>query len=100
VLIATEPMTAEIFQGGERLGSSPVSLSVPEGQHVELTLKADGYKDSHVLVDGTEPSLSIKLERTSARPKTPKPVAPAPKGPPAGKRPTLGGGEIIDPWSK
>jgi hypothetical protein len=58
-----------------------------------------------VVVDGSETRQSIKLERVSTpRPRPSKPLtAPAAKPAtkqPAGKRPTLGGGEIIDPWGK
>jgi len=81
-----------------------VSVQVPEGQSVELTIKANGFKDTRVIVDGSDPSQSIKLESlTGARGKPQKPVpqkgvaAPAKPG---SKRPALGGGEIIDPWSK
>jgi eukaryotic-like serine/threonine-protein kinase len=110
VLLATEPMAAEIFKGTESLGTSPVSVSVPEGQSIELTIKAPGFKDSRLMVDGSETSQSIRLEalaaprgkpqkpsNAKATPATTKPTATKPAG---GKRPSLGGGEIIDPWSK
>jgi hypothetical protein len=72
---------------------------------VELAIRAEGFKDMRVVVDGTETRQSIKLERVpSARPRPSKPpTTPTTKPttkPPAGKRPTLGGGEIIDPWGK
>jgi eukaryotic-like serine/threonine-protein kinase len=102
VLIATEPVAAQIFLGDESLGTSPVGVSVAEGQSVELVIKADGFKDSRVVIDGSETSHSIKLERAATRAKTSKSAAPPPKPAvkPAPKRPAIGGGEIIDPWSK
>ena len=107
VLLATEPVAAEIFKGTENLGTSPVSVSVPEGQSVELTIKAAGFKETRVVVDGSDPSQSIRLESLTAvrgKPQKPGPQKPAPAKPapakPGGKRPSLGGGEIIDPWSK
>ncbi|HEX5098329.1 MAG TPA: serine/threonine-protein kinase [Polyangiaceae bacterium] len=102
VLLGTEPVAAEIFKGTEKLGTSPVSVQVPEGQSVELTIKATGFKETRVVVDGSDPSQSIKLESLAAvrgKPQKPAPTKPAPAKP-GGKRPTLGGGEIIDPWSK
>jgi hypothetical protein len=102
VLLATEPVAAEIFRGTENLGTSPVSVSVPEGQSVELTIKASGFKDTRVVVDGSDPSQSIRLESLAVvrgKPQKPAPAKPAPAKP-GGKRPSLGGGEIIDPWSK
>ena len=97
VLIAAEPGEAHIFRGVEDLGTGPLGIDVPTGQSVELTLKAAGYKDARVVIDGKQPRQVIQLERVAGRPKPQKPVAPAAK--PATKRPSLGG-EIIDPWSK
>jgi len=103
VLLATEPV-ARIFHGDEDLGMSPISVDVPEGGSVELTIKADGYKDMRAVLDGSESRQSLRLEAVAtARPKANKPQPPAQKPaqkPPAGKRPPLGGGEIIDPWGK
>ncbi len=99
VLIGAEPVSAQIFRGNDSLGASPVSVSVPEGQSIELSIRAAGFKDSRVVVDGSEPSLSIKLEPAAVRNK-PQKVPPPPKTGTPGKRPSLGGGEIIDPWSK
>jgi hypothetical protein len=108
VLLATDPMTAEIFKGTESLGTSPISVPVPEGQSVELTIKSSGFKDTRVIVDGTEASQSIQLEpvasprgkpqKTSSQKAAAAKTSPAKPG--GAKRPTLGGGEIIDPWSK
>jgi tRNA A-37 threonylcarbamoyl transferase component Bud32 len=103
VLIATEPVAAEIFKGDESLGTSPVGVSVAEGQSIELVIKAEGFKDSRVVLDGSESSHSIKLERAATRTKPGKPsttATPKPAAKPATKRPAIGGGEIIDPWSK
>jgi hypothetical protein len=95
VLIATEPVAAQIFLGDESLGPSPVGVSVAEGQSVELVIRADGFKDSRIMIDGTEASHSIKLERTGRQNGTGMPSAQR-----VIKRPAIGGGEIIDPWSK
>ena len=100
VLVATQPVSAEILRGTESLGTSPVSVTVPEGQSVELSIKAAGFKDSRVVVDGSEPSLSIRLEALPARGRPGKPPAAPAKPPAATKRPALGTGEIIDPWGK
>jgi eukaryotic-like serine/threonine-protein kinase len=101
VIVATEPVAAQIFNGSESLGTSPVAVSVPLGQSVELWIKADGFNDSHVVVDGSEPSQSIKLEHVALKGKPQKAAAAAkPAAKPASKHQSLGGGEIIDPWSK
>jgi len=111
VLIATEPVAGNIFRGTEDLGMSPVSVNVPEGQSVELSIRTEGYKDARVIVDGSETRQQIRLEplagqkpRTKApagaQPKPPTTPATKPAAKPAGKRPSMGGGEIIDPWGK
>jgi eukaryotic-like serine/threonine-protein kinase len=101
VLIATEPV-ANVYRGTEDLGMSPVSVELADGQSVELSIRAEGYKDARVIVDGTSDSRqSIRLEKVAGP--TPK-ARPKPTGvttaKPAGKRPSISGGEIIDPWSK
>jgi serine/threonine-protein kinase len=100
VLVGTEPISAQVFRGTESLGMSPVSVSVPEGQSVELSIKAAGFKDSRVVVDGSDPSLSIRLEALAPRARPGVKGAPPAKAAVATKRPALGGGEIIDPWGK
>jgi tRNA A-37 threonylcarbamoyl transferase component Bud32 len=101
VLIATEPV-ANVYRGTEDLGMSPVSVELAEGQSVELSIRAEGYKDARVIIDGTSESRqSIRLEKVAGpAPKArPKPASVT-TAKPAGKRPSIGGGEIIDPWSK
>jgi serine/threonine-protein kinase len=104
VIIATEPVAAEIFKGTESLGTSPVSVQVPEGQSVELVIRADGFKESRVAVDTHDPSQSIKLERVPAKTKPQKaPVAAATKPAAPAKpkpKPAIGGSDIRDPWAK
>jgi eukaryotic-like serine/threonine-protein kinase len=104
VTIATEPLDAQIFQDGKNLGQAPVNVEVPEGKNLELQIVREGYKNARVVLDGTEVSQAIKLEKVAAvgrpgKPGKPQPTA-APKPSATKKRPTLGGGEIIDPWSK
>jgi serine/threonine-protein kinase len=103
VMIATEPLDAQIWKDGKNLGQGPLAVEVPEGKNIELQIVREGYKNARVVLDGSEGPQSIKLERAAAaiRPSKPKPQpAPAPKPTATKKRPSLGGGEIIDPWSK
>jgi hypothetical protein len=104
VTVATEPLDAQIFQDGKNLGQAPVNVEVPEGKNLELQIVREGYKNARIVLDGTEGSQAIKLERVAvvsrpAKPSKPQPTS-APKPSTTKKRPTLGGGEIIDPWSK
>ena len=103
--IATEPLDAVIFLATARdLGQAPVNVEVPEGKTVELQIVREGYKNARVVLDGSEGTQAIKLEKVAApsRPNRPTKAQPTSTPKPAAtkKRPSLGGGEIIDPWSK
>jgi len=103
VTIATEPLDAHIFQDGKDLGQGPVNVEVPEGKNVELQIVREGYKNARVVLDGSEGTQAIKLEKVAAaaRPtRAPKPQTAQSKSSATKKRPSLGSGEIIDPWSK
>jgi serine/threonine-protein kinase len=103
VTIATEPLDAHIFQDGKDLGQAPVNVEVPEGKNVELQIVREGYKNARVVLDGSEGTQAIKLEKVAVAPrpsKAPKPQTAQPKPAATKKRPSLGSGEIIDPWSK
>jgi len=103
VTITSEPMDAHIVLDGKDLGEQPISVDVPEGKNVEVLIVREGYKNARLVLDGSEGKQSIKLEKAQApvRPTKPgKPATPAPKPAATKKRPSLGSGEIIDPWSK
>ena len=103
VIVATEPVAAEIFKGNESLGTSPVSVQVPEGQSVELVIRADGFKESRVIVDGQDASQSIKLEHLASKAKpqrAPGATAAKPGATLKPKAPSIGGTDIRDPWGK
>ncbi len=103
VMIATEPLDAQIWKDGKNLGQGPLAVEVPEGKNVELQILREGYKNARVVLDGSEGPQSIKLERVQSayRPSKAKPQAtPTAKPTATKKRPSLGGGEIVDPWSK
>jgi serine/threonine-protein kinase len=103
VTIATEPIDAHIWQGGKDLGQAPVNVQVPDGQNLELQIVREGYKNARVVLDGSEGTQAIKLEkvppvRATKSTKTQPSTAPKPSA--TKKRPSLGSGEISDPWSK
>ncbi|HTQ07452.1 MAG TPA: serine/threonine-protein kinase [Polyangiaceae bacterium] len=104
VIVGTEPVAAQIFKDGESLGTSPLAVPVPDGQKVELTLKADGFVEKTVTLDGSAASKTVPLERIPVRGRPQKAgaatAAKAAAAKPAPKHSSIGGGEIIDPWSK
>ena len=106
VILAVAPLDAHVFRGEEDLGASPVSLKVPEGDTVDVEIRAEGYKTQKLALDGKETKQSIKLEKEAkaavgyARPvakPTAKPEAkPQPKPKP---KPQIGGSDIVNPWN-
>lgn len=108
VVIAMTPLEARIFHKEKDLGSSPVIVQVPEGETWDLTVKADGYKDEVLKVDGSSPRMSVQLERTKRVLKggpiqAPKPTSkPTPKATPRPRpkpQPKIGGSDIVNPWN-
>ncbi|HYJ11377.1 MAG TPA: serine/threonine-protein kinase [Polyangiaceae bacterium] len=103
VAIAVTPPEAHVFHGEKDLGTSPVVLEVEEGKTANLTVRAEGYKDLEMLVDGSKPRESVKLEPLAkAGGYTPRPQPKRPPEPKADSKPKkkagMGGGEIVNPW--
>ena len=105
VVLAVEPIDAEVFDGDRSLGKSPVVLEVPEGEVVKLKIMREGYAEKLLDVDGSKDKLLIRMEpekkaAVPARPipkYRPPPVRPRPRPKPKPKS-KLGGGEIVNPW--
>jgi hypothetical protein len=95
-----------VFQDGQDLGSAPLTLDVPIGQKLNIEVRREGFKPQAMVVDGVQPKLKVKLVGAApaahpvGKPGGGKPAAAdAPKPPPAAP-PSLGGGEIVNPWAK
>jgi hypothetical protein len=106
VVLAVEPLDAQVLHGDNDLGKIPVFVEVKEGEKVTVSISREGYASQEVELDGSEGRLSIKLEKeTKAAParvrRVPKRPAAKPKPQPKAapkKKPSIGGGEIINPW--
>jgi tRNA A-37 threonylcarbamoyl transferase component Bud32 len=97
VLIATEPLDAHVFRSGVDLGSPPLTVDVMPGQIAEIEIRREGYKPQTKTLDGTQPKVTLKLEKH--RGARPRPAAESePRPAPAAQPPSLGGGEIVNPW--
>jgi serine/threonine protein kinase len=58
--------SAEVWQNGQRLGTTPFTLQKPFGQSVNLTLKEPGFRDMPVQFDVTErSSYSFEMQRST-----------------------------------
>jgi serine/threonine protein kinase len=52
----------EVWQGSKKLGSNATVVKVEPGTTVSITLKARGYKDKVVVLDGTKQKVEERLE--------------------------------------
>jgi serine/threonine-protein kinase len=107
VLFASEPLDAHVFQNGQDLGATPVTIEVPVGTKVTVEVKREGYKPQYVTLDGAQLKVKTMLARLAGGGRRPAghpagaEPAGAPKSPPAqSPPPSLGGGEIVNPWAK
>jgi serine/threonine protein kinase len=106
VLFASEPLDSHVFQNGQDLGAPPITIDVPAGQKVTVEVRRDGYKTQLVTLDGSEKKVKTNLVKLPvatggkrpgpARPPAGEPATKPPQPPP----PSLGGGEIVNPWAK
>lgn len=48
VRFVTVPAGAELFFNGESLGKAPITASLPQGEGVRVSVRADGYEDAEV----------------------------------------------------
>jgi hypothetical protein len=110
VVIAVEPMDARIQNGEEELGS-PAVVPVPVGQTVELKIEREGYVSQLVVLDGsvTKKNISLVAEKRAVVPvkrsstsstTNAKTTSKQPAQQPKGGKTAIGGGEIVNPWSR
>ncbi len=100
VVLAVQPLDAHVYRGEEDLGVSPVVVEVAEGEKFEVLVRRRGYKEQALTLDASEPKRSVKLslDHTSTAVRPPQPTPPATPPKPVKKKPSLGGGEIVNPW--
>ena len=63
--ILTDPPGAEVYEGAERLGVTPVYVSKPTGSRVEFTLRLEGFRNeriAHLVGDDRGGPLFYELE--------------------------------------
>jgi hypothetical protein len=86
VLVNGSAQGADIFEDGKKIGRSPQMVKVVPGETRDLVLKARGYKDTAVAIDGTREEVAVKMERVGGT--RPDPVDPRPDPKPDPKPPT------------
>jgi eukaryotic-like serine/threonine-protein kinase len=96
VHVSTTPSFAEIWQGGRRIGTSPMDLSFdPKSPPLRYAVRAPGFAERVVVVDAqTGPTLDVSLDRISAPP-------PSHGKPPSGTTRRGGSdGELVNPFAR
>jgi len=73
VLVRSVPEGAAFFEAGQRLGTGEVRLNVAHEKKRHLTALLNGYQPLNFKVDGTSPTITVRL-----LPVTPEPAAVAP----------------------
>jgi serine/threonine-protein kinase len=62
-LVAKNVVSFEVFENGAKLFDGPDNLEVTKGEKRTVVIKAKGYKDKTVVVDGTKKKVQFSLER-------------------------------------
>jgi serine/threonine-protein kinase len=88
LLDASGPSVAKVYDGDKLLGESPLNVEVQDGTTKTVTLKAVGYIDKTVKIDGASPA---KLVEPMTRVAMTGPVGTV-------KKPKGGGGDIENPF--
>lgn len=107
VMVVADPIDADVFIGDKKHGVAPITVPVPKGGKVTITVRAPGYVDETFELDGTQKRKDIILKAKGSRPAgTSKPPTtaspPTTTKPPTTSKPpptTVGGGEIVNPWA-
>ena len=83
VLVMTTPYTPfEIWDGGKKVDDGPVDVEVTDGTPRKITLKAKGFKDKDVVLDGNKKKLMVRLDRIPGQAHPPNIVQPPKPGHP------------------
>jgi serine/threonine-protein kinase len=77
VAIFTQPdVPFEVWENGAKVQDGMDDVMVDKGTKRTLVLKAKGFKDKKVTIDGTKKKLAVKLDRVAGATHTPPPPPP------------------------
>jgi serine/threonine-protein kinase len=94
VLFAAEPLDAHVLRAGVDLGSTPLTIEIPKGQHVTVEVRRLGYLSQAVDLDGSKARVSLKLAAMpDLRPRG------KVRSPNRSKRSKGSSGDIVNPWA-
>jgi len=61
VKVTTEPRTAIVFRGSQRLGEGEVTVEVPKGEKMSVVVLHRGYNYRRVKIDGSKSEVVVRL---------------------------------------
>jgi hypothetical protein len=67
VLIVANVAVFEVYEGGTKVFDGPDSVKITPGTPRTFTIKANGYKDLTVAVDGKQKRLTVKLKKVPVK---------------------------------
>jgi serine/threonine-protein kinase len=97
VLVYAFPASAVAVVDGEEV-KLPETFPVIKGGEFNLEIRAKKYVTQHVVLDGSEAKVKVRLEKADGKTKPGIRRRPRPPILPTGKR--KGGGDYVDPWSQ
>ena len=65
VMINSTTRTAEVYDNGAPIGRVPQNVLIAAGEDHEITVRAAGFIDEVITVDGREPRIDVKLKRAA-----------------------------------
>ena len=62
-LVTASNVKFEIWEGGQKIGEGPGTFELPKGTKKKVTLKAKGYKDQSVTIDGKKKAVAVSFAK-------------------------------------
>jgi hypothetical protein len=94
LLFARNGVVFDVYEDGKKVLDGPDTLEVPRGEKRTVVIKARGFKDKTIVVDGKKKKLQFSLERLATQgPGSGHVPPPPPPGPNCSNA-------IVDPTSK
>jgi hypothetical protein len=78
LLIARNGAVFDVYEDGKMLFEGPDNLEVPKGEKRKVVIKARGFKDKTIVVDGKKKRVMFSLDRVATPGPGPGPVPPPP----------------------
>jgi serine/threonine-protein kinase len=97
MLVAKNVLAFEVFENGTKLFDGPDNALVPKGEKRTVVIKAKGYKDKTVVIDGAKKKVQFSLVRIPRTPGNGDPGSGHVGPPPPGLNCTS---TIVDPRNK